>query len=529
MKSISMIGTTLLVLAAAMAMEGDPAWSETFVKRTGVFKQTVPLRGCDSGWDSIKRFVARSTGDAIKWTAHAGKDIGTWTADQANAYKELYHGRTGAFFDEVNKGWKTTGNAAVWAAERYVDNPMLNLVSAAGLIAEILPGGKVTHFLRKARKMQGAITRVTARQAVQSVEGDIKELGGDAWNTLKRVSNPLDFAEKMGQMTQKWGLGPFGVYATLGYVFTEDDPIAGVKKAALAYKHQYDLFSKYATGKGFAKSIVVETMKATLVNEYKKRTTTGDMKSLSKKEKAAGALLIAATMGRFGQLLNDGGPTFKEGVLTQVSGYRIYADAGSGGKHDWTLWFPFVFGPGLADCINLGDKAVRGYHRPKFFAVCKAAAGRNKWWSRPVDFKLLWSDKCSGANQDGSIWLPVCKPGFKAVGFVAGSYGGTKPLPSRIACLKESMLTLAPGKDVGLTWETDDYKSGAKFDVTALKRDVAGIKDVMWAVPGYGYWGDNNKKRSQLKVIQTIRKFKSGGGKRSSMMCEYKWQHNWSK
>jgi hypothetical protein len=508
----------------AVAVGGNPAWGETLIKRTGVFKQAVNLRGCDSAWDSIGRAVTRSAEAMWEWTEHAGKDVGNWTVDQGKAYAELAKGRTGPFFDEVNKGWRTTGKAAVWAAERYVDNPMLNWVSAAGLVAEILPGGKVTNFLRKARKLQNTVTRAAADQAVRSVEGDIKELGGDAWNTLKRVTNPLEFAEELGRMTQKWSLGPFGVYATLGYVFTEDDPIAGVKKAALAYKRQYDLFSKYATGKGFAKAIMVETMKATLINEYKKRTTTGNMKSLSKKEKAAGALLVAATAGRFGQLVNDAGPTFKEGVLTRVSSLRVYADAGSGGKHDWTLWHPVVETSGLADCINLGDRVVRGYTRPTVFAVCGASAGRDKWWSRPVDYRLLWSDKCSGAHENGSIWVPVCKPGFKAVGFVAGTWGGTKPLPNQIACLKESMLTLARGRDVSLTWETDDYKSGAKFDVSALKRNVAGIKDVMWAVPGYGYWGNNSKKRDELLIIQTIRKFKGGGGTRLSRWAELKWE-----
>ena len=98
MKSISTIGITLLVFVAAMAMESDPAWSEKPAGRTGVFKQTVPLRGCDTAWNSIGRFVSRSALDAIRWSAHAGKDIGTWTVDQANAYKELSHGRTDAFF-----------------------------------------------------------------------------------------------------------------------------------------------------------------------------------------------------------------------------------------------------------------------------------------------------------------------------------------------------------------------------------------------------------------------------------------------
>ncbi|NEO33294.1 MAG: Vps62-related protein [Symploca sp. SIO3C6] len=88
----------------------------------------------------------------------------------------------------------------------------------------------------------------------------------------------------------------------------------------------------------------------------------------------------------------------------------------------------------------------------------------------PTDYTLIWNDAGSGASSDGSVWRPVCPPGYKALGdVVSGSH--KKPSTDEVKCVRETALSAAlPG---GFIW--NDAGSGANRDFSAwgIQRQAA--------------------------------------------------------
>ena len=500
------IGIGLAVFALVAVAASTVARAETEARRSGVFLEGQGLPGCPSNWDRFKKKVENAAGDTWKWTARAGKDIGNWSVDQAKAYEKLTKGDPDAFIDEFNKGWNTTKDTLPAAA--------IGVVSTVGMVAEILPGGKVKDFMRSARKATEGVVKTSVDGMLKIVEGDFKEVGNDAWYTLKGVTDPLEFAKRVERMSRKWGLGPFGSAYTLAYLFTEDDLLTGVEKAARAYYRQRELFGRYGSKFGFARSMATAAMSVGLMREYDRLRVSEAGKALNDKELAAGALAVAAVTARFRELVEaEGGAYYDEGEIVEVPTALVYAAFKARGGAPFSFWRPVITGRGREDCISLGDTGVYEYNGVPTYAVCGVEKGRDKWWSRPIDFTMLWSDRCSGATMDGSVWVPICKPGFRAIGFVAGGHASVKPLPHRIACLSESMLTLRKGKEIGLRFQVDDGGSGARFNISVLQRDAAGMKDLSWFDTRYGF--NNPNQVAELEILQTVREFRNNGAKRT--------------
>lgn len=202
-----------------------------------------------------------------------------------------------------------------------------------------------------------------------------------------------------------------------------------------------------------------------------------------------------------------GGPSglYTQAVAVPVAAREVWNDAGSGGDNDGAFYSPVV-GHNNDDCISLGDYMQRGGTRPpdKLVQLCNVRAGKGKWWTRPVDYDFIWSDRCSGANSDGSIWLPVCPKGFAPVGFVTNDTANVKPWLDRVACLRRSLTTLASRKSDTLKWAWNDRGSGATFNVEVMNR-YFGPVPLMVAYPAYRDTKELRSKEYFFDPIQPLR------------------------
>ena len=173
-------------------------------------------------------------------------------------------------------------------------------------------------------------------------------------------------------------------------------------------------------------------------------------------------------------------PLYTEAKLRDARALLVWNDKGSGADSDGSFWRSEL-SPG---CISLGDMGQSGHAAPKMKQICNAAKGRGKWWDYPVDYELIWSDRCSGADSDGSVWLPRCKPGYVAIGFVANNTSNLAPWRDRVACLKSGpgMGTYSPLSKSQVKYTWNDKGSGAKQNIEVLSRKFGGYP-MMYAWP----------------------------------------------
>ena len=173
-------------------------------------------------------------------------------------------------------------------------------------------------------------------------------------------------------------------------------------------------------------------------------------------------------------------PLYTEAKLRDARALLVWNDKGSGADSDGSFWRSQL----SSGCISLGDMGQSGHGAPKMKQICNAAKGRGKWWDYPVDYELIWSDRCSGADSDGSVWLPRCKPGYVAVGFVANNTSDLAPWRDRVACLKAGpgMGTYRPLSKSQVKYNWNDKGSGAKQNIEVLSRKFGGYP-MMYAWP----------------------------------------------
>jgi hypothetical protein len=173
-------------------------------------------------------------------------------------------------------------------------------------------------------------------------------------------------------------------------------------------------------------------------------------------------------------------PLYTEAKLRDARALLVWNDKGSGADSDGSFWRSQL----SSGCISLGDMGQSGHGAPKMKQICNAAKGRGKWWDYPVDYELIWSDRCSGADSDGSVWLPRCKPGYVAVGFVANNTSDLAPWRDRVACLKAGpgMGTYRPLSKSQVKYTWNDKGSGAKQNIEVLSRKFGGYP-MMYAWP----------------------------------------------
>ena len=173
-------------------------------------------------------------------------------------------------------------------------------------------------------------------------------------------------------------------------------------------------------------------------------------------------------------------PLYTEAKLQDARALLVWNDKGSGADSDGSFWRSEL----SSGCISLGDMGQSGHGAPKMKQICNAAKGRGKWWDYPVDYELIWSDRCSGADSDGSVWLPRCKPGYVAIGFVANNTSNLAPWRDRVACLKAGpgMGTYRPLSKSQVKYTWNDKGSGAKQNIEVLARKFGGYP-MMYAWP----------------------------------------------
>jgi hypothetical protein len=115
--------------------------------------------------------------------------------------------------------------------------------------------------------------------------------------------------------------------------------------------------------------------------------------------------------------------------------YR-WCDRGSGLPIDGSYYHPLPtdgFKP-------IGSLGFSGYYNPNGIhavMVVKSTSGSNVLAS-PTDYTLAWSDQGSGADDDGSFWIPVPPAGYKALGIVV-QRGYGKPSLDDVVCVREDL------------------------------------------------------------------------------------------
>lgn len=237
----------------------------------------------------------------------------------------------------------------------------------------------------------------------------------------------------------------------------------------------------------------------------------------SRQAKAANNMIAAALieMGEdFEPPAEPPGPSglYAQAIATPVTAREVWNDSGSGGDNDGAFYSPVV-GRNNDDCISLGDYMQRGGTRPpkQLVQLCNVRQGKGIWWDRPVDYDFIWSDRCSGANSDGSVWLPVCPTGFAPLGFVTNDTADVKPWLDRVACLRRSSKTLDFAKSNSLKWAWNDRGSGATFNVEVMNRYFGPIP-LMVAYPAYR---DTNQVRAQEYFFDPVQSIRSQGVSRN--------------
>ncbi len=441
--------------------------------RSGAFLIPGPTPQCDGPADWFA-----DMGDVI---ADGAAYVGERTIKGTLAIDSLMKGDPGALFDEINAGFADLTTVA----EYYTEN--LSPLALQGVLIDVLPAGEFTDFMTQANDFgltathmvnNTVIDGLNPAATIETLRSDLKEILTDYWKVMGNLDDPRSAGSEFLNLHQKWtGLG------ALSYMVTEGNPMDGLKKSLSALHRQVELVTTYAGPKGEIAGVLLSIAMA----ETKKGLDSmPDSSAQDKENKKATALLAAAFASEFTIAVTEPGynpadytsteihPLYKADI-TQVDTEWMGNDHNSGGKFDWGMSHPKVEDkPG---CISLGDHAYKSGHTKALSAVCGVASGRGVWWTRPVDYKLVWGDNCSGGTHDRSIWQPVCSAGYTSVGFVASGGSYKKPLPNRIACLKNSHNLMGPsdGLSAGLSWIANDDDSGAKFDVTVFNRKFLGM------------------------------------------------------
>ncbi|WP_373237773.1 Vps62-related protein, partial [Cohaesibacter celericrescens] len=492
-KAIDRTGTVLAICACSVFATHatlSPAFAENRIMgpAKGRFAQQLPTPRCD-GFEDYMRDAGNFVVDGVEY-------LGEKTIKSTIGMGKLLAGNPSALIDEIDGTFKDLGTAAA-TLSKYTP---LALIS---VIVDELPPGGFTSFLKSGVRFQdqlregvamGMAQNLNPLKQVRTIYSDGTEVFGDIGKVLINLDDPLAAGNEFLKLNQKWtGAG------ALTYMLTEKDPMTGLKKALNAMHRQIELVTNHAGPNGKVASAVFDYA----MGESKKLIN----KIPDPKDKQVAALLAATFATTFKQTLKD--PNYKRNGYN-VSRHPFYFadirelptewmgnDHNSGGKYDWGMDRARV--EDYPGCISLGDYAYTDKHRKTIPAVCGVENGRNKWWSRPIDYKLVWGDNCSGGTHDRSVWQPVCKQGYISVGFVAGRGSWKKPKPNRIACVKNDphLFTVVNGISAGLKFTANDKNSGAKFDITTYDRTFEGLK-LTHAVPFARNKGDQ-------RFVQSLR------------------------
>lgn len=130
-------------------------------------------------------------------------------------------------------------------------------------------------------------------------------------------------------------------------------------------------------------------------------------------------------------------------LYSNVYERRMWQDKGSHAKTDGSFWRIKTI-PGW---VRLGDTISANHNTPAIPGLL--VKDDSEFLKKPVDYRLVWADHHSGADEDGSVWEPVPPPGFVALGHVAQS-GYHKPSLDVVRCVKKECVS--QGKFIGPLW-----------------------------------------------------------------------------
>jgi hypothetical protein len=112
-----------------------------------------------------------------------------------------------------------------------------------------------------------------------------------------------------------------------------------------------------------------------------------------------------------------------------------------------------------SDYCSLGDVAVDGHAQPSVKTVLVSSS--KGALVQPVSFTKVWTDSGSGADWDVSIYTMVPPSGYTCLGGVAVRSGSILPDTSKYCCVKNEFVTRG---QLELAW--NDKGSGANADVS---------------------------------------------------------------
>lgn len=173
---------------------------------------------------------------------------------------------------------------------------------------------------------------------------------------------------------------------------------------------------------------------------------------------------------------------FGELDLTFIDGTMMseaWKDKGSGGKHDGAYYNPNFTGLGsdYANFYFLGSFGMNSYSTPTGPMLLVRASAASSSNSPPLkladDFTQIWTDKGSGADQDGSFWLPTCSDSnYVALGTLCvRDYNKPDPSSARIVLIRKDLTR--PGTLGAFIW--DDTSTGSDKDFGSWEIDISSV------------------------------------------------------
>ena len=142
--------------------------------------------------------------------------------------------------------------------------------------------------------------------------------------------------------------------------------------------------------------------------------------------------------------------------IKQAKNYDlVWWDKGSRGDNNGSFWRAKLPDGYFA----IGHFGTSGYDAPQLpMVVVKPVEGCANAIAHPTDYTKIWDDKGSGADENGSFWLPTPPADYVACGVVAtGSH--SKPSFDEVVCIRQDLVE--PGVNGPAIW----LDNGTRADV----------------------------------------------------------------
>jgi len=148
-----------------------------------------------------------------------------------------------------------------------------------------------------------------------------------------------------------------------------------------------------------------------------------------------------------------------DGILhEEVELRKIWDDHGTHAVSDFSCWNPILPNE---EFVLLSSIPMGSYKKPNkgfvFTSTDKDA------FKDPIDFRFIWNDKGTDANEPFSIWKPICPDSYKALGVLCQD-SRRRPQLSVIKCVHDIYVRSCLNE-----WVWDDENTGSPKNVTIFK------------------------------------------------------------